>query len=371
MKSWWVKLLLGLGAILLVPLVWFLTSGVHSKNAVDRYKDKLRAAGEKLSVDELVPPRADPDKNGAALFRDAGRYMSPHSGVVYTNTPPEMRMVAPGKAMVGWRQAEILSLEESGFVTNTWADLEQDLGHQGSALDLLEKASERPQLDFELDYRAGPNIQLTHLMKMKEAAMLLSAAAISDLNRGDVASSVSDIHTSLALVNSWKEPLLISHLVRIAMAAIAASAQWDVLQATNLTDGELAELQSDWQTVEFVRPMEKTFEIERVWGSLSIQQLRGSNSPSSIVYVFPGASPSTPSSGDWLDDLKDLGQSAKRKTSDVLWRVSWSYSDELHVLQENQVMVETTRQIETNGFFKDALAERDRKIHARIGRYER
>jgi len=48
MKKLLVKLLLVLAAILVLFSLCLLISSLHSKSAVNRYKEKLRAAGEKL-----------------------------------------------------------------------------------------------------------------------------------------------------------------------------------------------------------------------------------------------------------------------------------------------------------------------------------
>jgi hypothetical protein len=152
MKKWWVKLLLVLGVVVLALAVLITTSSVHSKNAVERYKDQLRAAGEKMDFKDLIPPHVDPNKNGRELFLQAFTSLAPTAnGMLSTNTPYAMRMVAPGKAVVGWQQPEIVP--DFGMpVTNTWADLDQQLQMGSVAIDSLHQAAERPQLDFELDY---------------------------------------------------------------------------------------------------------------------------------------------------------------------------------------------------------------------------
>lgn len=362
MKRWWVKPVLFLGAILLALSTLLLSSRVRSKNAVERYKDELRAKGEKLNVNELTPPRVDPEKNGLKLFNEASHSMDSGLGVLDRNVPPAMRTVVPGKAMVGWRQGEIVSEYGSGFITNSWADIEQALKSQSPCLALLQQAGEFPFLDFELDYKQGFSMPLPHLIKMKRAAVLLSSAAIDALHRNDSFAAVTNVHTLLALQSAWKnEPTLISQLVRIAMAQITANAQWELLQATNLTDAQLALLQRDWMDLEFVRPMENALVFERGWSSVTIQQLRTSNSPSAMFAAFSAATSSGGGSVGWLGNF---GQIAKRKTSDTLWRVSWSYSDELAALKGDEVLVETVRQVRTNDYFKDALLERDRKLTA-------
>jgi hypothetical protein len=77
--------------------------------------------------------------------------------------------------------------------TNSWDDVEQELGFEAPALDLLRQASERPAIEFDLDYNLGFNLPLTHLAKMKQAALLLSPAAVDALHRGDSAGAVTNL----------------------------------------------------------------------------------------------------------------------------------------------------------------------------------
>jgi len=368
LKKWWVKLLLLLAAIVLGLAIVLVTSSVHSKSAVERYKDKLRAAGEKLDLNDVIPPRPDASKNGAEFFVQAyGAMSSAANGMIGNNPPPAMKMVAPGKAMIGWQQTEIISDYSGTPTTNTWADLDQQLGLASTAINFLRQSSERPQLDFELDFNQGANLALPHLVKMKQSAQLLSAATVADMRHGDSAPAATNLHTLLLNINAWKdEPLLISQLVRFAMASIAVNAQWEFLQGTNLTDQQLAMLQRDWTNMQFVQPMEGALLMERVWGTRTIEQLRTSNSPSSyysgMLSSIGSGSGGSSGSGDWLDMLKDMRDSMKRKTSDTLWRVSWSYDDELQMMQGDQVLIEAMREARTNGFFKNALADADHKI---------
>lgn len=374
MKSKWVKIILVLAAILLVLTTFLLSSHAHSKSAVDRYKGQLRAAGEKLNVDDLLPPRVDPEKNGAKLFFEACQYRT-YNGAIDTNAPPAMQTVAPGKAMVGYRQPEIVSWYVSGYptnnvsvaMTNSWQHIREELNHDKQALELLHELSKYSKLDFGVNYHSLGSMNFNHLAKIKGAELFLSAATIADLNRGDTASSVTNIHAMLAIVNACKdERTIISHLVRFANTAIASGPQWEVLQATNLTDSELGLLQQDWEQMEFIEPMEKALEMERLWGIANIQNLRTSNSPSLSLNIglFPSPSSGTPGFAGFFTEIKQLGQAARRKASDALWRVSWSYSDELRIMQGDQVTIECVRQIETNGYFESALAEKDRKISA-------
>lgn len=362
------KTFLILIAIFLIPMGWLLVSHIIAKHALERYKAQLRAAGEKLNVDELLPPRIPPEQNGAKLFAQTHPYFL-LEGVLNSNPPPAMRTVPPNKAMIGWQQPFIVSENGRGLSTNTWQDVEQELKKVAPGLELLHQTAARPGFDFELDYHNSSMVGLTNLADLKRAVLLLSAAAVSDLHRGDTPSAITNVHALVILVDQTKdERLLISQLVRISMAAIASTAQWELLQSTNLTDPELAMLQHDWESMELIQPLENAFKMERLWSLAEIDQLRTSNNPSASIGLENPLGAGRSDSA--LDYARDLGEMGSRAASDILWRVCWSYDDELRELQASQIAVETLRQIETNGFFDNALAEQDRKIKA-LGLYNR
>jgi hypothetical protein len=359
----WLKTFLVLVAVFLIPTLWLLISHIVAKHALERYKAQLRATGEKLTIDELLPPHIPPDQNGAKLFIQAFSYLQ-HEGILNSNPPPAMRTIPPEKAIIGWQQPWIVSQYGNSLITNTWNDIEEQLKKRALGLDLLYQAAARPGFDLGLDYRPN-SISSSNLIKLKDAAVLLSAAAVSDLNRGETPAAVTNIHTLVILVNDWKdEPLLISQLVRIALAAIASTAQWEVLQSTNLTDPQLAMLQHDWESMGVVAPMENALAMERVWSLAQMDQLRTSNSPSASVGFSGSSGSSSGSSSGAFDFIKDLSGSASQAAADKLWRICWCYDDELREMEGLQATIDALRQIETNGIFDKALAEQDRKFKA-------
>jgi len=69
-------------------------------------------------------------------------------------------------------------------------DIKSALAKENEALDLLCQITNGSTLDFGLTYSNGVDkIQFSHLAPLKRAAQALSAAAISDLHRGDTASA--------------------------------------------------------------------------------------------------------------------------------------------------------------------------------------
>src|SRR5215469_3308218 len=205
----WLKILLILAAIFLLPTLWLLISHILARHALEHYKAQLRVAGEKLTVDELLPPPIPPEQNGAKLFVRANPYLH-LEGVLSSNPPAAMRTVLPGKAMTRWQQPYVVSDYGNRLITNTWTDIELALKEAAPGLELLHQAAARPGFNFEVDYH-NSSASLTNLANLKAAVVLLSAAAISDLNRGDTPSAVTNVHALLILVDESKdERLLIS-----------------------------------------------------------------------------------------------------------------------------------------------------------------
>ena len=87
---------------------------------------------------------------------------------------------------------------------------------------------------------------------------------MSDLHEGDTASAVKNLRALLALTKALGEQrYLISELVQIAIAAMAVPMNWEVLQSPNVTDGQLAQLENDWNALDFIQADENAMEMER------------------------------------------------------------------------------------------------------------
>jgi hypothetical protein len=359
MKARW-KILIAAGVFLAVFIgIWLVTIHVGPENEVEAYKKLLREKGEKLEISEVLPPPVPPESNGASVAQSAFALFSPLSDE-WTNLPSAMRMIAPGKAMVGWAQSEVRA---SDF-TNSWENVTAAAEDDQPARKLLQQSANYPAFDFQLDYNKGPEMLLKHLALLKRSAQRLSAAAMCDLHNGDTGSATTNLCTLLALVRGEDdERTIISQLVRIAMAGIAAAANWELLQSTNATDAQLAMLQKSWGQLEFVKGTENSFLMERAMNEATIQKMRASNMEfHRLMGMYSSAGISGPSgaagSGNWLDDVEDSAkeafQNAKFAGATFMWRTSWTYSDELNALKNDQDILETLRLIETNHVFQPA-----------------
>ncbi len=352
MQRRWKILLAAIGLLVLIAAGFWLGGHVQPASELAAYRQFLRTKGEKLELAEVLPPPVPAESNSVVAVEEAfGLY-----GSSIDNLPYAMQMVAPGKALIGWAQPDA---RNSDF-TNSWDEFAAEIEADRPAIELLHQVLERPKLDFYLDYKKNAAmLLLPHLAPLKHSAQKLEAATALDLHDGNTGAAATNILTLLALIhNNAGEGLLISHLVRIAMASIAITPTWELLQTTNVTDGQLAAVQNGWRQMDFLSDAENSFVTERAWSSSEFQRLRD---------LPPAASTSSSGissgSGGGLIDWESITEGPRNTIGAVMWRYSWSYSEELRTIKSDQIVLEAVRAMRTNQsqFYKpdyDSMASR-------------
>lgn len=339
----------------------------RSKRALADYQQQLVASGEKLTVEEMIPKPVPPEQNGADIFIKAMTFMNAPTGVLDSNLPDGMTMVAPGKARVAWAQPNIRSKE----ATNTWEEALAPVGKLAASLEALEELIERPALDRNINYGMGFAAPLPNLAQSKRVAQQLYYAMLCELHRGNAASATLRLRTLIALVQgSADERLVISQLVRIAITAIGFGGTWELLQSPAVTDEQLAQIQSDWSRLEFNLPAENALSMERAMEQMTVDQMRDSSAEFRKIasgYSWPGPGAAS-TGGNWLEQAEQFGKDNWNKTrlkaKETAWRFSWSYTDQLRTLKGDQVLIETARLARTNGNFGAALALQEQRLNA-------
>lgn len=260
--------------------------------------------------------------------------------------------------MIGWKQLDIRDSE----ATNTWDEARAELEQQAEAFELLCQLIEHPTLHARIDYNDPQSWSLTDPVKRKAAVQLLKAAVICDLHGNDVASAVANTRAMLALSKcASDERLVISQLVRCAIAAISATATWELLHYPQLTDGRLAPLQRDWEELDFIVSAERALEMERATTMLLADDMKRSGKTFKAYSTpwFGTGSGGANASSAWTDQAWQFAKESWEKTRyqawQITWRVAWANPDQLTMLKGEQALLECMRQVRTNDAFLPAF----------------
>src|SRR5208282_2675128 len=108
------------GAAILIPVI----RHYQLRFAVANYVAELKAKGEPMELAQVIPPPVPPEQNGVPLIMNSLTNLeNKYNSICQTNSPPAMREVSPGKAMIGWQQPKIIGFDEPPeLLTNTWQD---------------------------------------------------------------------------------------------------------------------------------------------------------------------------------------------------------------------------------------------------------
>jgi len=331
------------------------------KAAVNRYITELKAKGEPTELAQVIPPPMPSEKNSAPLFWKAVAFFTTSNDVLATNWLVPMRGISPGKAIVSWTQPEIRYEDWS----NSWEQLQEALARKSEAFKLLNQITNNAVFDFNLQYTQRFEMRITNLVFEKKSVQKLSANAIYDLHAGNTVSATKNVRTILALVNgTGDERTVISQLVRIAIAQIAAADTWELLQSTNLPDESLAELQKSWSQLEFIQALERAFPVEREGALTTTAKWRSSNSE--LQHYFDLEKRVQIVLGNDGEEKDSLWERLKLKAEIFLWRYWWSYPDELRYLKGYDVLANAVKFAETNGAYQVALENQDSELE-RLG----
>src|SRR5207249_2331250 len=120
---------------------------------------------------------------------------------------------------------------------------------------------QKPALRSKIDYEAGPKMLFPHLSKARKLAHWFGTSCQLALQDGRKDDALEDLLTQIRIPRSLAEDrILISELVRVAVAAIARTGTWEALQAEGWREKDLARIQDEWEQQEFAAAMTRALE---------------------------------------------------------------------------------------------------------------
>jgi hypothetical protein len=332
------KILLVLIFLLVLGVFLLLPHGGYRRE-VEAYKQQLIAHGEKLTIAELAPPPYTGASNGATAFLQLmANYSAP------TDDPPMMKMVVPGLAAIG-------STNTNSVMTNRYA---QNLQTMSQLRGLLSNSV----LEFNPNYSMGYDTPLHHLASLKQAELLSADTTMQAIYVKNFPETRADLLAAVDLLGfDANEAVLISDLVRVAMAQVTMAATWEALQSCTWTDSQLAQLQAGWMKIDLFRNVEPSLQMETAWGIAELAEWRLTNYDD-LPMEFSAWSTGSSSSSDDSGSLKEkLGELYNRYPRFWRWKTKWSYDEELCFLQMMEAAVKSARLANKTGAFAEALTK--------------
>jgi hypothetical protein len=261
-------------ALLAVVMVWlfYVEEDARGAHAWEVAKKNLQDAGESVDYHDLIPPEIPDDQNlGAISLFQLEPDPDDHATMASLTLKKALLAISPGPEPLpktgAWLKGEVTDIgpiekylsERYHKVFNRPQDnpgLTEEIDALCPALnDLRQAAATRPQCRFSRDYLTIPPYNrpfgsTTLLIKLSQVINLHAVAALHD-KRSDVA--LEDIKATLKMDSGVRdEPILISGLVAAGMVSVQLDSVWEGLNEHAWTDQQLAELQHNFQDIDFL-----------------------------------------------------------------------------------------------------------------------
>jgi len=146
-----------------------------------------------------------------------------------------------------------------------------------------------PYSRFPIDYsnECPAAILIPHLSSLKKCSRVLQLRALANLEMGQSAKALEDVKLSLYLINSiYKEPSLISHLVRVAMWQIILQPVYEGLAKHQWSDEQMVALDAELAKLDFLANYNFAMRGERGFNNGTIEWLRHQRKGMSIFGNF-------------------------------------------------------------------------------------
>jgi len=279
------RALFGVACVVTGLVLLYVGEDWRGRHAWDQFRHAGEARGEHFDVASLAPPPVPDDRNFALspiMFSTYGQYFDRQGEEIHpyntnlvnrlvldyyggnyqamTNMAGDWTVAAPTDFTHLQHFYQSLAAKTNLFPVplvpqSPASDVLLALSRFDATIEELRQASQLPDSRFPLDYsKADPaTILLPHLASLKRSAMFLELRAIAELQTGQAGLAIADITLMERLINSIRtEPLLISHMVRIATLQLMLQPVWEGLADHLWSESQLSELETQLAKFDFV-----------------------------------------------------------------------------------------------------------------------
>ena len=321
------RCLFGVACLVTLVALFYAEEDLRGKWAWEKFKHEWEAKGEHFDLVSLAPAPVPDDQNFAMAPVVASTYsqMLDRNGhqIRPRDTSIVNRLEMPIDAMVpGGLQAPATGSWQAGVRTDlsAWqayyrqtaartnlfpvapqpqspaADVLLALSQYGSTIDELRQAARLRYSRFPLEYDADDPaaVLLPHLARFKGCAKVLQLRACAELQLGQTEKALDDVSLSLRMVEALRtEPILISHLVRIAVVNITLQPVWEGLADQRWSDEQLRALDQELGKLDLLADYRLAMRGEQAFSAGTTDYLRRTRSLDGIS----GGSDNSPDAG--------------------------------------------------------------------------
>jgi hypothetical protein len=296
------------GLVTLIAL-FYAVENWRGHRAWQSFKHQREAQGEQFDFASLALPAVPPEQNffETPLWNDL-HFARTGDTTIWSDTnwgnhvvfnafgPNGVNAPSPGN----WTKAQRVDLAawqafyhstnnvfpaENGQRTNYFpvatgpqspaADVLLALSRFNTNRQLLIVAAARPHARFWANYEDGPAMLLPHLARLKATVQYLSLQANAALKAGDKETTIENLKLIFRLLDSIRgEPILISHLVRIASLQIGLQSIWEGLADRQWTEAELAQIEGELGKLDFLADYHFAMRGEQACNVWSVDYVR-------------------------------------------------------------------------------------------------
>ena len=209
------------------------SNGINAaQTSLEKTRLELQAQGFKTDLTNFDLSTSPGSRAREAILKAAGPNRSSARPLEY---PDLMEPTASNRAVVVWGQGSLRRQNSS------------------AEIDAACSAILSGPIQFNLDASAGNYMLLPHLALLNHLAQTLNDRAMLALDEGNQEAAWTNLLAATRLVTAWNpEPVEISQRVRVGNATREFKATWQVLQTNGWTDSQLARLQHEWETADFL-----------------------------------------------------------------------------------------------------------------------
>ncbi|HWD94029.1 MAG TPA: hypothetical protein VG938_16985 [Verrucomicrobiae bacterium] len=302
-------LIAGLAAIVMLIVLFYIEEDVRGKIAWNKFKRAAEANGEKFNLADVIPPPVPDEENFAMTpLLSAALDYEPSSGGVHRRDANAYQHLSNIRINLGRASGNARAPEMGG--ENTLVDLKAAADfYRGNASypqsassadagevvltalnkfapdleELREASAHRPYSRFPIDYGHEPSfaILLPHLAELKGIGLVCDLRVVAELETHRTADAFADLQLGFRMADSVHgEPILIDHLVRLALLNAALQGVREGLARQAWTDANLVDFEKYLASIDLLVDYKQTMRGERNLNLAGIDFLRRHSSKS-------------------------------------------------------------------------------------------